>query len=185
MWAGWFSAKCWSRWIFLEWRSLLQLCFSPRALRGKGRLALHPSDELLISSFDFVKFRANQMFTRLFSQQVALQLVELGHVRWAWMGVFLADLSPEVAAKVGLPIREGVIIQDMLVDGPSDRAGIHPGDIVVNIDGHDIATVSDLTRLLKQEFKAGQEVEVEVFRVVDGQSSTKMLVLKLGERPQQ
>ena len=119
------------------------------------------------------------------AQQVALQLVELGHVRWAWMGVFLADLSPEVAAQVGLPIREGVIIQNMLVDGPSDRAGIHPGDIVVNIDGHDIATVSDLTRLLRQEFKAGQEVEVEVFRVVDGQSSTKALALELGERPQQ
>ena len=119
------------------------------------------------------------------AQQVALQLVELGHVRWAWMGVFLADLSPEVAAKVGLPIREGVIIQNTLVDGPSDRAGIHPGDIVVNIDGHDIATVSDLTRLLRQEFKAGQEVEVEVFRVVDGQSSTKVLALELGERPQQ
>ena len=119
------------------------------------------------------------------AQQVALQLVELGHVRWAWMGVFLADLSPEVAAQVGLPIREGVIIQNTVVDGPSDRAGIHPGDIVVNIDGHDIATVSDLTRLLKQEFKAGQEVEVEVFRVVDGQSSTKVLALELGERPQQ
>ena len=119
------------------------------------------------------------------AQQVALQLVELGHVRWAWMGVFLADLSPEVAAQVGLPIREGVIIQNTVVDGPSDRASIHPGDIVVNIDGHDIATVSDLTRLLKQEFKAGQEVEVEVFRVVDGQSSTKVLALELGERPQQ
>lgn len=119
------------------------------------------------------------------ARQVALQLVELGHVRWAWMGVFLADLSPEVAAQVGLPIREGVIIQNTVVDGPSDRAGIHPGDIVVNIDGHDIATVSDLTRLLKQEFKAGQEVEVEVFRVVDGQSSTKVLALELGERPQQ
>ena len=119
------------------------------------------------------------------AQQVAMQLVELGHVRWAWMGVFLADLSPEVAAQVGLPIREGVIIQNTLVDGPSDRAGIHPGDIVVNIDGHDIATVSDLTRLLRQEFKAGQDVEVEVFRVVDGQSSTKVLALELGERPQQ
>ena len=119
------------------------------------------------------------------AQQVALQLVELGHVRWAWMGVFLADLSPEVAAQVGLPIREGAIIQNTLVDGPSDRAGIHPGDIVVKIDGHDIATVSDLTRLLRQEFKAGQDVEVEVFRVVDGQSSTKVLALELGERPQQ
>ena len=119
------------------------------------------------------------------AQQVAMQLVELGHVRWAWMGVFLADLSPEVAAQVGLPIREGVIIQNTLVDGPSDRAGIHPGDIVVKIDGHDIATVSDLTRLLRQEFKAGQDVEVEVFRVVDGQSSTKVMALELGERPQQ
>ena len=40
------------------------------------------------------------------AQQVAEQLVELGHVRWAWMGVFLDDLVPEVAARVGLPIRE-------------------------------------------------------------------------------
>ena len=119
------------------------------------------------------------------AQQVALQLVELGHVRWAWMGVFLADLSPEVAAQVGLPIREGVIIQNTVVDGPSDRARIIPGDIVVKIAGQDIATVSDLTRLPKQEFSAGQQVEIEVFRVVNGDGSRKTLTLELGERPQQ
>ncbi len=119
------------------------------------------------------------------AEEVADQLVELGHVRWAWMGVFLADLVPEVAAQVGLPIREGVIIQNTVIDGPSDRAGIIPGDIVVNIDGHDIATVSDLTRLLKTEFSAGQELAVEVFRVVEGEGFREMLALKLGERPQQ
>ena len=119
------------------------------------------------------------------AKQVADQLVELGHVRWAWMGVFLADLVPEVAAQVGLPIREGVIIQNTVVDGPSDRAGMEPGDIVVNIGGHDIATISDLTRLLKQEFSAGQELEVEVFRVVDGEGFRRMLTLELGVRPQQ
>jgi serine protease Do len=119
------------------------------------------------------------------AKQVADQLVELGHVRWAWMGVFLADLVPEVAAQVGLPIREGVIIQNTVVDGPSDRAGMEPGDIVVNIEGHDIATISDLTRLLKQEFSAGQELEVEVFRVVDGEGFRRMLTLELGVRPQQ
>jgi len=119
------------------------------------------------------------------AKQVADQLVELGHVRWAWMGVFLADLVPEVAAQVGLPIREGVIIQNTVVDGPSDRAGMEPGDIVVNIEGHDIATISDLTRLLKQEFSAGQELEVEVFRVVDGEGFRRMLTLELGVRQQQ
>jgi len=119
------------------------------------------------------------------AQEVADQLVELGHVRWAWMGVFLADLVPEVAAQVGLPIREGVIIQNTVIDGPSDRAGIRPGDIVVNVDGHDIATVSDLTRLLKTRFSPGQELEVEVFRVVENEGFREMLILKLGERPQQ
>ena len=37
------------------------------------------------------------------AQQVAEQLVELGHVRWAWMGVYLADLIPEVAAEAACP----------------------------------------------------------------------------------
>ena len=119
------------------------------------------------------------------AQQVAQQLVELGRVRWAWMGVFLADLVPEVAPEVGLPIREGVIIQNTVVDGPFGRARIIPGDIVVKIAGQGIATVSDFTRLLKQEFSAGQQVEVEVFRVVDGDGSRKTLTLELGERPQQ
>ena len=119
------------------------------------------------------------------SQQVAEQLVELGHVRWAWMGVYLADLIPEVAAEVGLPIREGVIIRDTVLDGPSHQAGMIPGDILVNIAGHDIATISDLTRLLKQEFSAGQSVEVEVYRVTDGVGDRTMLNLELGERPRQ
>ena len=119
------------------------------------------------------------------AKQVSQQLIELGRVRWAWMGVFLSDLVPEVAAEVGLPIREGVIIQTTVVDGPSDRAGIQPGDIVVRIGGHDIATVSDLTRLLKQEFTAGQVVEVVVFRTDNGSGARQTFTLELGERPRQ
>ena len=42
-----------------------------------------------------------------------------------------------------------------------------------------------MTRLLKQEFSAGQEEEVELFRLVDGAGSRQMLTLVLGERPQQ
>ena len=66
---------------------------------------------------------------------VSQQLVELGRVRWAWMGVILADLTPEVAAEVGLPSREGAIIQNTVIDSPADQAGIRPGDIVLSADG--------------------------------------------------
>jgi S1-C subfamily serine protease len=110
---------------------------------------------------------------------VADQLVEDGRVRWAWMGVFLADLVPEMAAEFGLPIREGVVIQDVLPGGPSDRSGIRQGDIILSMDGNKVATVTDLTRLLRQKFTAGQKIDVELFR----QGSTATLTLTLGERP--
>ena len=113
--------------------------------------------------------------------QVAQQLVELGRVRWAWMGVILADLLPEVAAEVGLPIREGAIIHSIVIDGPAYQAGIRPGDIVMSADSKKVATVSDLIRLLKQEFQAGQKIDVELFR--DGEFATVNMVL--GERPAQ
>ena len=53
--------------------------------------------------------------------QVTQQLAELGFVLWAWMRVILADLIPEIAAEVGLPIRERMVIQDTIVGGPANR----------------------------------------------------------------
>ena len=54
-----------------------------------------------------------------------------------------------------------------------------PGDIVVSADGVKLDTVSDLTRLLKQEFRVGQEIDIEIFQI-EGNVTVK---LALGERP--
>ena len=109
--------------------------------------------------------------------QVSQQLIEVGRVQWAYMGLDLADLIPEQAAAMG--VREGVVVARVVINGPSDRAGIISGDIILSIDGVKTATLDDLIRLLRQELIAGQEVAVEVFR----QGSTGTLQLVLGERP--
>ena len=111
--------------------------------------------------------------------EVSDQLIRDGRVKWAWMGVFLADLTPDIAAQFGLPIREGVIIQSVLQGGPSDKAGISPGDIVMSIDGKEVATVLDLMRMLRQDLEAHEEVEVQLFR--DG--ARDIITMVLGERP--
>jgi S1-C subfamily serine protease len=95
------------------------------------------------------------------------------------MGAFLDDLDPKRAAEVGLPIREGVVVLNLFQDGPSHQAGIMRGDIILSMDGHKVETTRVLTRLLRQDFKPGQEIQVELFR--EGTKLTLPLVLK--ERP--
>ncbi len=111
--------------------------------------------------------------------QVSEQLIRLGRVRWAYMAVLLSELVPEVAAQVGLPVREGVVVQDVLPNGPAGKAGIRPGDIILALDGRKVSTVQELTRRLRQEFQVGQEIQAEVFR----EGSRRNIKVVLGERP--
>ena len=111
--------------------------------------------------------------------QVSAQIIEIGHVRWAYMGLNLDDLTPEIAARANPPIREGVVVLGVGPDGPSDRAGLLRGDIILAMEGRDVTTVIDLLRLLRQEFQSGQEVEVDVFR----EGVNLRLRMVLGERP--
>lgn len=110
---------------------------------------------------------------------VADQLVAQGRVRWAWLGAFLADLLPETVARAGLPVREGVLIRGVIVGGPAERVGLKTGDIILGLDGKKVASVTDLTRKLRQDLRPGQQVDVELFR--DG--SRRTLKLVLGELP--
>jgi S1-C subfamily serine protease len=107
------------------------------------------------------------------------QLIETGRVSWAWMGAFLDELVPEVAARVRLPIRQGVIIQEVVPGGPAERAGLRAGDIILSMDGQQVATVKELTRLLRIELRPTQVIDVVVFR----DRATLSTQLALGERP--
>ena len=112
---------------------------------------------------------------------VAVELMEKGRVQWAWMGVFLDDLDAEKAARVGVPLREGVLIPDLLRDGPAWEGGVRPGDVVVSMAGQKVSTVRDFIRLLRLDVHPGQDVEVVVFR----EKVELTFTVALGERPSQ
>ncbi|HSV45911.1 MAG TPA: trypsin-like peptidase domain-containing protein [Ramlibacter sp.] len=71
-------------------------------------------------------------------------IVKEGVVRRGWIGVEPAELSAELMETFGVKARRGVLITGVLQNGPAAQAGIRPGDVIVEVDGKKITTVSEL-----------------------------------------
>ena len=119
---------------------------------------------------------------------VARQLVELGRARYPYLGVFFASSTQEVAvfssggeltSIIRLAPPEDPIVEGVDDNGPAKLGGIKPGDLLVSLGGYEVASTDDVLRLLRREFKVGQEIKVVVTR--DGETQTFRLVL--AERP--
>jgi S1-C subfamily serine protease len=71
-------------------------------------------------------------------------IVKDGRVTRGWIGVEPTELTPELAQTFGVAAEQGVIITGVLQNGPAAKAGIKPGDVVVNVANRDIHNVSEL-----------------------------------------
>ncbi|MEY2619496.1 MAG: putative serine protease degQ precursor [Pseudomonadota bacterium] len=71
-------------------------------------------------------------------------IVKEGAVRRGWIGVEPADLSPELVETFGVKTRRGVLITGVLQNGPAARAGVRPGDVIIEVGGKPVANVSEL-----------------------------------------
>lgn len=113
-----------------------------------------------------------------------------GFVRHPWLGITGGTITDALAGELGLPVRRGVLIYEVLEGGPaaeaglrggrSDGAGTIPrgGDIVVAIDGRPVTTFGQLAAYVLSK-RIGDTVLLEMLR--DGQPFSTSVVL--GERP--
>ena len=76
------------------------------------------------------------------ARRVASQLVEHGKVTRGWLGVVLQPLTPELAALPG----KGVLVTEVMPDSPAARAGLKPGDVVLEVAGRKIEHAADVAR---------------------------------------
>ena len=79
----------------------------------------------------------------------------------AYLGVSTRDVTSDLAFQLDLTVDEGAYVVDTPSDGPAQAAGIRSGDVIVSIDGKDVATAEDVGRIL-DDLEAGQRVSIEV-----------------------
>jgi len=97
------------------------------------------------------------------ARSVLESIITTGSVTRGWIGVEPQDVTPEIAESFGLDQKSGAIVAGVLKNGPADRAGIKPGDILMNVNGQEI---TDTTRLLNviAQIKPGTAAKVHLVR---------------------
>ena len=109
---------------------------------------------------------------------VTRQLISGGKVTRGYIGATVQNVTPEIAESLGLQSHTGALVADLTPGGPSELAGLKPGDLVLKVNGHDVASATDLTRQVALAH-GGEEIHLQVRR--SGQ--VRDMTVKSGIRP--
>ncbi|MBI3859034.1 MAG: trypsin-like peptidase domain-containing protein [Thaumarchaeota archaeon] len=83
-------------------------------------------------------------------KRIASEILEHGRVARPWIGISGIDLSPPVARRYGISTDSGFLIAEVVPGGPSDRAGLRSGDVVVGAESHRVERTKDLLLVLSK-----------------------------------
>lgn len=100
------------------------------------------------------------------------QLKQFGETRRGWLGVRIQQVTDDIAEGLGMKEAKGALVAGISEGGPSAKAGIQAGDVIVKFDGKDVPNVRELPRMVADTaidkkvpvtlLRKGKEVTVEV-----------------------
>jgi serine protease DegQ len=105
-------------------------------------------------------------------------IIKDGHVVRGWIGVETQDITPELAQSFNLQRSSGAIIAGVVRNGPADKAGIVPGDILLAVDGKPVGDTTEMLNLIAQ-LPPGGKAKMTVLR----KNREAALDVMVGKRP--
>jgi serine protease DegQ len=112
------------------------------------------------------------------ARAVLEEIIRHGAVVRGWIGIETQDITPELAESFGLARDKGAIIAGVVRNGPADRAGIRPGDILLTVAGKPVASTIETLNLIAQ-LAPGQKATMTVMR----KNRESAVQVNVGKRP--
>ncbi|MCC6044090.1 MAG: trypsin-like peptidase domain-containing protein [Desulfurococcaceae archaeon] len=81
----------------------------------------------------------------------------------AWIGVYVAPLTAEIASMLGVAVKEGVVVVRVMPRTPAHIHGLREGDVIVKAAGRKVKSVRELREAIEDSVDQGC-VELEVLR---------------------
>ena len=114
------------------------------------------------------------------AENVIEQLKKSGKVSRGWLGVYIQEVTNNLAKSFGMKKPTGALISKIIPDGPASKSDLKVGDIILKFDGKDITTSSSLPPIVGNT-KVGKNVKIEILR----NGKKKNIKFKVQELPMQ
>ncbi len=108
-------------------------------------------------------------------RKVVDDLTKYGVVQRAYLGVNIADITPELAKELNIKETQGVYLSDVTEGGAAAEAGIKKGDILVQAGGKVVRKMSELLEVIGSR-RPGDKMAVVVLR--DGKEKSFNVTLR-------
>lgn len=109
---------------------------------------------------------------------VARLLIDEGKVTRGFLGVYIQDLTPDLAEGLGIKEKTGVIVTEVIAGSPADDAGFKEGDVIIKVNGDRVNSTSELRSKIAK-LKPGTRAKVTLIR----DQKYKDLSVEIGEKP--
>ena len=76
------------------------------------------------------------------------QLIEKGYVERGFLGISPVNLSPAIAAQIGVPVAEGILVARVVENSGAAAAGLQGEDVIVAMGGQEIRNTGELSKFL-------------------------------------
>ncbi|HEX6184931.1 MAG TPA: DegQ family serine endoprotease [Pyrinomonadaceae bacterium] len=110
------------------------------------------------------------------TRSVTEQLISKGRVRRGQLGVFVQQVTEDIAQSLGLKEARGVIVGSVQKGGAAERAGLRQGDVITAFNGTAVGDANELRNLVAAT-QPGTDVTVDILR--DGRE--QQVKVTLGE----
>lgn len=97
-----------------------------------------------------------------------------------YLGIKFADLSREAIQMYNMP--SGAFVMYVAPGEAADNAGIQKSDIITKLDGQKVSSKADINDKL-QYYSAGEQIEIEVARLNNGEYEESTVTVTLSARP--
>jgi len=96
-------------------------------------------------------------------KDVMQQLIEFGVVKRGRLGVYIQDLTPQLAKAFDMNNLRGVVVSQIMPQSPAAEVGLKAGDVITSVNGRDVDNSSDLKNIIGL-LRVGRKVDLVIVR---------------------